>query len=168
MYNSKILLLLIGCLVWITGYSQLYQLPNENSILSFQTTKGKRVSICIDKKQNYLVYRFGTAKKVELEFPKVKDKSSFNQFEYSSYLRGGGIQNEGMELEYLAFTNEGVKYVVYDTYAARGNKYNIGIKVIDVVTEKTTNIPGRYKSRKGSLGILGEMKLVKKGDELYD
>ena len=51
-----------------------------------------------------------------------------------------------MDLNYIYFTNKNFKYVIYDTYFAAGNKQNIGIKIIDLKTSKTTNIKGGRKA----------------------
>lgn len=105
-----------------------YQLKNENLVYQLKMKNGKQLSVCIDKDEKYIVYRYGSKNKIELEYPKEKDLSSFQKFEYSEYKRGGGIQNAAMELKYLAFTNNGIKYVVYDTYFAEINKSNFKTK----------------------------------------
>lgn len=142
-----------------------YQLDNEKLVYYLKMKNGKQLSVCVDKSEKYIVYRYGSKNKIELEYPKKKDLSSFKKFEYSGYSRGGGIQNEAMELTYLAFTNNNVKYVVYDTYFANGNKMNAGIKVIES-KNKITDLIGVQKSVKGSLSDLKDK--VKQGDELYD
>jgi hypothetical protein len=48
----------------------------------------------------------------------------------------GGATNEGMDLNYVYFINNGFQYVVYQMYYAVGSKTNIGIKVIDLKTNK--------------------------------
>lgn len=142
-----------------------YQLKNENLVYQLKMKNGKQVSVCVDKDQKYMVYRYGSKNKIELEYPKEKDLSSFQKFEYSEYKRGGGIQNAAMELMYLAFTNNGIKYVVYDTYFAEGNESNAGIKVIEF-QNKITDLKGLKKSAKGNLSDLKD--IVKEGEELYD
>src|SRR5690606_14985723 len=114
------------------------------------------------KDQKYIVYRYGSKNKIELEYPTEKDFSSFKKFEYSGWSRGGGVENSAMELKYLAFTKNGIKYVVYDTYFAEGNKSNAGIKVIES-KNKITDLKGLKKSIKGSLSDLKDK--VKEGDE---
>ena len=53
-----------------------------------------------------------------------------------------------MELKYLAFTNNGIKYVIYDTYFSEVNKLEAGINVMES-ENKVTDIKGLIKSRKG-------------------
>lgn len=142
-----------------------YQLKNEKLVYQLKMKNGKQVSVCVDKDQKYIVYRYGSKNKIELEYPKEKDLSSFQKFEYSEYKRGGGIQNAAMELKYLAFTNNGIKYVVYDTYFAEGNESNAGIKVIEF-QNKITDLKGLKKSAKGNLSNLKDK--AKEGEELYD
>ena len=142
-----------------------YQLKNEKLVYHLKMKNGKQLSVCIDKDDKYIVYRYGSKNKIELEYPKEKDLSSFQKFEYSEYKRGGGIENSGIELKYLAFTNNGIKYVVYDTYFAEANKLSAGIKVIEL-QNKITDLKGLIKSRKGNLSDFKDK--VKDGDELYD
>jgi hypothetical protein len=67
----------------------------------------KTLSVCVSKTQpDYIVYRFGTKDKIKLEFPENK-ADSWSKFTYSYYLRGGGAENEGMDLNYLSFENGG-------------------------------------------------------------
>jgi hypothetical protein len=142
---------------------------NELVVLSFRTKKQKRVYVCRDQDNKYLVYRFGSKSNVELQFPEKPDSSSFKKFEYSSYLRPGGVENLGMSLDYLSFTNSGYRYVIYKTYASEsvGNEDEIGIRVIHLKTRKETQITGDYTSLVG--GFPEEiMKLVRQSDTLYE
>ncbi len=149
-------------------FGQKYVLKNEKMIYSFQTNNGKVMTLCSDKTGKYIVYRFGTKNNIELEYPNIKDKSSWNKFEYSYWLRGGGIQNEGIDLNYVAFTIEKNKYVIYDTYFANGEKYEVGIRVINLSNNKTLKIIGNGKTQKGTLVDFRFDKSIKEGEELYD
>lgn len=143
---------------------QDYLLNNEELIFSFDTKNGKHVMVAKDKNNLYIVYRFGTKNKVEFEFA-GKSKESWSKFKYSFYLRGGGSQNEGMDLNYLYFTNDNFKYSIYDTYYAAGRDLNVGIKVTNLKTNKVTDITGVYKTKKGSLDDFRENNLVEIIDE---
>lgn len=149
-------------------YNEKYQLENEKLIFAFQTKNRKIATICMDKKEEYIVYRFGTSEKIEMEYPENKDKSSFDKFEYSGWMRGGGIKNSEMQLDYLVFSVNNFKYIVYNTYFAEGDKLNIGIKVLDTQTNQTIDIKGIYGTRKGTLTDFKSDDRIKKGDELYD
>jgi len=164
-FRQLIFFILLGLATTVFGQS--FTLKNEEVIFSFVTQSGKKVTLNKDKANNYIIYRFGTKDKIEFEFPD-KSKSSWTYFKYSFYLRGGGIQNEGMDLNYIYFTNKGFKYVLYDTYFAVGNKQQIGIKIIELKSNKTTNIKGNRKSRKGTLIDFRDNNLLVIGDESFD
>ena len=135
---------------------------NEEVLFSFEPANSpKTLSVCISKTQpDYIVYRFGTKDKVELEFPENK-ADSWNKFAYSYYLRGGGAANEGMDLNYLSFENGGYEYQIYQEYVAEDNTTNVGIKIIDKATNKETDIKGLSNSIEGSLINLRENKKIK-------
>lgn len=146
-----------------------FVLPNEVVVFSFKTKKKKQVFLCRDRENHYLVYRFGSKSKVELQFPGKLDESSFQKFEYSSYFRGGGVENLAMTLDYLSFTNSGYRYVIYKTYASEseGNEDEVGIRVIHMKTQKETNIEGDFNTFGG--GFPEEiMEKVVQTETLYD
>lgn len=117
-------------------------LDTENLIFSFQTEKsGKTVSLCTSKDNRYIVYRFGTKDNVELEFPQVKE-TSWDQFTYSHYLRGGGADNSGLELDSLKFENNGYEYEVYQEYDATSGETLTGVRVTEQASGKVTDIRG--------------------------
>lgn len=131
-------------------FAQNYILSNEVLVYSFETQKGKKLVLAKDKNNQYLIYRFGTATTIELEYPDTT-KESWSKFTYSFYSRGGGIQNEGMDLNYVTFTNGNYQYVIYDTYYAVEDTSEIGIKITNLTNHKTTDIRGIYITKKGSL-----------------
>lgn len=146
-----------------------FVLPNEVVVLSFKTKKKKQVFLCRDKDNRYLVYRFGSKSKVELQFPGKLDETSFQKFEYSSYFRGGGVENLAMNLDYLSFTNSGYRYVIYKTYASEsvGHEDEVGIRVIHLKTQKETSIEGDFNTFEG--GFPEEvMEKVTQSETLYD
>ena len=83
-------------------------------------------------------------------------------------MRGGGIENEGIDLNYVAFTIDKNKYVIYNTYFANGEKYATGIKIINLLNKNVVNIAGNYKTIKGTLIDFRFDKSIKEGEELYD
>ena len=150
------------------SFAQNYIKSNEELIFSFQTKNHKQVYLVKEKSNKYICYRFGSKERVEFEYPTL-NKESWNQFKYSFYLRGGGISNEGMDLNYVYFNNNGYKYVIYYTYYARGNEVEVGIRVIDLKTNKTiSDIKGNPKARKGSLFGFRDNNLLKIEDETFN
>jgi hypothetical protein len=130
--------------------NSIYVLPNETELFSLRTFNEKRMSICVDSNNQYLIYRFGTENNIELEYPKDKFKS-FDLFKYDYYLRGGGIQNEGTDENRLWFINGNFQYMIYDDYYARGEStyYSIEIKNLQNLQEFVVKI--EPTSVKGSL-----------------
>ncbi|WP_068944982.1 hypothetical protein [Chryseobacterium timonianum] len=158
----KKFLILFALAVPLSIWAQ-YLLPNEEIIYSFETKNGKKVVLVKDKKDAYIQYRFGNKNKVEMEFPSEKTKDSWKQFSYRSYMRGGGKQNAGMELNYLSFANNGYQYQLYKSYYAEDESYSTGITVTDA-KGKETDITGIYKTIKGCLCTLSDSNLIVKED----
>jgi hypothetical protein len=136
----------------------------ETLLYSFTTQSGKTMILAKDKKDAYIVYRFGTKDKIELE---VLDKTK-KQFKYSFYLRGGGKANEGMDLNYVYFTNKDFKYVIFDTYSANGNVHKIGLRLINLKTNEAAVIKGIEKTKKGNLIDFRDNGLLEIGEELFE
>jgi len=108
-----------------------------------------------DKNDGYIVYRFGTNAHIDFEFPGVKDSTSWSQFSYNFYFRGGGYQNAGLDIDNLIFENLGYQYNIFSSYSA-GEKENdeyfsIGIIVTDKKNEKKIIIKGRKNTEIGNL-----------------
>jgi hypothetical protein len=158
---------LLAVLISSATYAQKYILSNEAVIFSFHTTSGKRVFLIKDKEEKYISYRFGTNNKIELEFPADK-KGSWTRFKYSYYLRGGGKANKGLDLNYVYFTNNGFKYILYQNYNAVENKTDVGLRIMDIKTNKTFNIPGKYSTKQGTLVDFRDNGLLSEGDEIFD
>ena len=151
------------------GERKLFVLPNEEVVFEFKTKKGKRVTVCKAKNEDYLVYRFGAENKVELQFPEKLDQTSFDKFESYHYFRPGGIENLGMSLDNISFVNGGFRYVVYNNYASEsvGHEEEVGIEIIELKTKKVTRIEGDINSFSGGFpeDILGKLK---EGRENYN
>jgi hypothetical protein len=145
-------------------HAQIYLLANEELIFSFNTKNGKHVVLAKDKNNSYIIYRFGTASKIEFEFP-GRSRESWLKVKYAFYLRGGGIQNDGMDLNYIYFSNNDFKYTIYDTYTTEDQKSDLGVRVTDLKTNKTTDIRGVYKSRKGTLAGFRDNNLLEITDD---
>lgn len=125
---------------------------DEEVLISFKIADSDKIAaICISKlNSDYIIYRYGKPSKIELEYPDKTD-SSWNKFTYSYYIRGGGIENEGMDLNYLNFENGGYNYRIYEEYASQSDETSVGIIVTNLNTGEETVIQGDNNSVKGSL-----------------
>lgn len=137
--------------------------PGEATLFSFVTKSGKVASLCEGPKAAYLVYRFGTAAKTELQYPAVLDASSWQKFTYWSYHRGGGVANAGEELCQLSFKNKGVEYLLYEERHAFMNKakeedshHEVGVNV--GLKGKEIHIVGTEPSIVGSLYLADDQR----------
>ena len=147
-------LLLIPLAFWAQ-----YLLPNEEIIYAFDTKNGKKMALVKDKTNKYIQYRFGSKTKVEMEFPARRTKESWKQFHYNSYMRGGGKQNAGMEIDNLLFTNNGFQYVIFRSYQSEDESFSAGVIITDS-KKKETRITGNYKSVKGCLCHLQDSGMI--------
>jgi hypothetical protein len=142
-------------------------LINEELIFSFNTKNGKRLVLAKDKKNEYIVYRFGTKDKIELEYPE-KNKESWSKFTYGHYLRGGGKQNAGMELESIFFQINNFSYTIYKNFHSEGNSFETGINIRNLSDDKMTIIVGKYNTIKGSFYKLREEELIEEDKDRID
>ena len=147
--------------------AQNYILENEELIFSFNTKNGKKLVLAKDKENKYIVYRFGTKNKIELEYPE-KNEESWSKFTYAHYLRGGGKENAGMELESIFFQIGNFDYTIYKNYHSEDNSFETGIRVKNLSDNKVVDIIGKYKTIKGSLYKLREEELIEEDTDRID
>lgn len=73
----------------------------------------KMLALCaspnLSKASGYIQYRYGLPGKIELEFPKARDRS-METFSYRHYFRAQVDETE------ISFTNEGTSYSIFDDY----------------------------------------------------
>ena len=143
----------------------------ETTLFAFNTKSGKTASLCRGPKGNYLVYRFGTPGKIELQYPAVLNASSWRKFTYWSYTRGGGPENEGHETSQLKFENAGVEYTlsdetiaVYDKNHEEVYRREVGIDVL--VKGKTTSVVGSAATAIGALSKVQDGNKVKIDEDM--
>src|SRR5574337_371735 len=123
---------------------------NEEVVFSFTLNNSKKsIYLCKDKKEKYLVYRFGTNDKIELQYPKKLDASSWKAFTLRGQKRFGGKANAGFGDYSLTFNNNNVAYILFDSWSDKDESKEIGIKVS--TNGKETILKGNYKTKKGSL-----------------
>jgi len=127
-------------------------LDNEDILISFKMeNSSKVVSVCIEKNDAYIVYRFGTRENIELEFPQNKaDSWSHFTYEWS----WGQLYNS----YWIKFNNGGYSYSVnydldFDGYQ-NFQRINCWINVRNISTEKATRLTGVRESIIGGLADL--------------
>lgn len=148
-----------------------YLLSNEEIVYTFSTRKGKIMMLAKDKQNKYLVYRFGTKDKIELEFPGEKNEQSWKKFKFSYYLRGGGKANAGRENDHVYFYNNGFRYTLYRDYDAGDDKtpesFVEGVTVTRLKDYKEiSKITALENSAKGGFYDLRSNGLIEEGEDL--
>ena len=129
--------------------------PDEKVIFGFSLKKSNKiVVVCNQKDDKYLVYRFGTKDKVELQYPNTLNAASWKAFRYSGYSRAGGRRNLAIEMHSLTFKNNQVLYQIKDESGAEHNENSASI-IVNMNGKKTT-LAGRASSKDGSLRWLIE------------
>ncbi len=110
---------LFVCLLVMALFSDKPQpgsLCNTDEKIIFSCTikeNAKIVSLCssreLTKDRGYIQYRFGRPEKIELEFPKSREKSQ-QAFKYSHYFRAQ------VDLTEISFTSDNYQYSIFDDY----------------------------------------------------
>ena len=166
MFMKKSVAILLSLFFGIIAFAQFdNQLckSNEEIVFAFQLKNLKWVSVCKEKNGSYIVYRFGTKSKIELQYPSKLDSTSWQQFTFQGYVRGGGKQNAAMRFGYLNFYNNDINYEVYDLWNSDDDKEKCGVWVKP--NKKTIDMKGNLESRKGSLVELIYEDKIKKEPE---
>jgi hypothetical protein len=134
--------------------------PGETTVFSFVAANGKTVSLCEGPKSAYLVYRFGTAAKTELQYPAALDAGSWSKFTYFRYLRGGGVANAGLEEYRLSFRNGNVEYELYDRTRAEAGKGGEELypREIGIDISAARSITGKASNSRGGLALSDEQR----------
>ena len=145
----------------------------ETVVFSFATKAGKTAALCRGANGSYLVYRFGTAAKVELQYPTKLDASSWQKFTYWSYRRGGGAHNAGLETYRLTFVNNGVEYTIIDEVTALYDKqheeiYPRAVNVTVTVKGKEVTVVGNSDTAVGELVAVSHDHKVKLAEEMME
>ena len=114
------------------------------------------MSICKHKNNDYLVYRYGTTVKIEMQYPNVLDITSWEAFTFSGMRRAGGKANAGFGDYDLSFSINRFNYVVFQTWSDEEGTYVIGVVVRNEKNKSETRIDGLRETQKGSLVLLEE------------
>ncbi len=159
------LLLSVGCQA-NTAEHGLGLCTNEETLLfGFRVSgKDKYVSLCEGQDEKYLTYRFGTSANVELQYPEVLSESSWGDFSFHGYSRGGGVENDAMGDYSISFINQGVEYTISQSWRLRSNEYFLGILIN--TGEKRIVFQGDHGSQSGSLVLLEGKEKIKFSQEM--
>lgn len=125
--------------------SDYLSLRNENVAFSFKTNKGKTASVCVDKENKYIIYRYGTKDKTELQFPEMNNES-WKQFTYTTYYKDKASENNGFQSQKLQFQNGGYQYEIYKEYDVQSGNNLVGIRVKNLSNDEITDIAGDASS----------------------
>lgn len=132
------------------GYNPYLAKRNENVVLSFKTKSNKTASICEQKEGKYLVYRYGTKDKIELEYPTLTD-NSWSKFVYASHFKDKKSKND---IQVLRFENKGYRYEIYYYYDTGLGEEKQGVLVTNLSTDKSTDLKGNNTNAIGNLYIV--------------
>ena len=149
------------------GFCQTALESNEELLFSFKTTSGKTIQIVKDKEDKYLFYRAIKNGKVELSFPE-KNENSWSAFKFTYYFRPNG-NDLGMDVNFLEFYIEGFQYVLYQIYYEADATDKVGVRCIDLKTQKITDVKGIRKTVKGELrGLYNYEKIHSEVGQLFE
>jgi hypothetical protein len=154
----------------IPGRINALRRPGETMLFSFKTASGKTMVLCEGAKGAYLVYRFGTATNVELQYPTMLTATSWKKFTYYPYHRSATPQAERY---FLSFSSGGNEYQLFDRTeqerVAGGDDDYVRYVGVSVTLPKgeVITIRGKQTSVQGDLTLSDEYRARVKqfGDE---
>jgi hypothetical protein len=138
---------------WNCATAKTLCLSEEKVVMSFQINKSKKwLSVCKGRDASYLVYRYGTNRKLEFSFPRILDDSSWRKFEFSGARRLGGKENAGFGDFSLSFSSGANEYSVFQQWSDEDDSYHIGINI--GANKRSISLPGNRNTQEGSLVLL--------------
>lgn len=150
-FTAFLLFFIISCLSCIASRA-ISRRENEKEIFAFDLDEdNKHISLSICEEQpDYMVFRITSNNKNQITYPR-RTKDSWSKFTYSYYFRGGGANNEGLDLNYLSFIIDNKTYKLYDEYSAVNDHTLVGLIIENIETEEKIDYRDISNSRKGSL-----------------
>ena len=151
-----------------TTYDDNLCADNEEILVSFKMINlSKTLSLCVSKSwsapdytvnndgtedklesaPDYIVYRYGTKDNIELEFPNDKI-GSWNKFTLEHRTPLMESSNDRGELNWIIFNNNGRQYMIYEYFM---DNNDIGITIINQITDEKIDLKGLWSSRIGSI-----------------
>ncbi|MBN2608163.1 MAG: hypothetical protein JXA64_03525 [Candidatus Fermentibacteraceae bacterium] len=125
------------------------RLAGEAPLFQFRLEDGSYVVLLEGGSEDHLVLRTGTPDSLLFQYPENPDGTSWDLFLYTFYFRGGGPWNEGLDLNSLTFTAEGVEYTLYEDYYAGDGSLQFGLRI--VYPDGATDLRAVESSLQGSL-----------------
>ena len=133
------------------GLNERLTAKNEETIYSVKISQNNSyATISRAKDNNYLVFRYGTKNNLISAFPQYKE-DSWAQFGVSWYLRGGGAENAGTDLNYLSFNDEHYSYCLFSQYDAIENQHDFGLTVKNKSNKNEDILLGNAETVVGSM-----------------
>lgn len=149
-------------------HAQKLLLANEKVLFSFRTADDRKVVLASDTSDRYIVYRRGTNKNVELQYPPFLDSSSWHLFTYSGVIRPQNFDGSGvLDLNFLTFYHDHRRFIVYQT-TYEGIDRSVGLKVQNVLGNRKTNTRGIYKTVQGDLSVFRGDDRIRQDDKMYE
>ncbi len=134
-----------------SDYNEVLLKENEEVIISFTSVDSSEVvTLCKSNLSDYIVFRYARFDEVKVEFPRDLDES-WSDFKYSYYFRGGGAQNEVLDLNYILFQFDGNSYEIFQEYSSDDELYDVGLRVVNLSTNEERIIQANSASILGSL-----------------
>lgn len=173
--HFKLFLLFKKCIVFfgllMASLNGTGQCPDsaeqEECKFAFYTSDSMRVVLTVAVKNSEPVFRLYRNQELLLQHPEEPD-SGAREFYYSYYFRGGGVDNAGLDLNYLYFTLMDTLYVLYDTYSAEEASHQAGLKLYNLKNELLKIFPARMNSLQGSLTEFRFEEKVRSGERMFD
>ncbi len=164
------LLLIFSLFLLIIASSFIKQ---DVELFSFEDEVGKRYVLSSDVEGSYIYFSITGTDSMEMMYPSIEmmnydSLNSWELFRYSYYFRGGGQENAGLDLNYVYFTYDSTKYVLYNNYSAEEDQETFGLKMIDLRNDSTSLIEGMEGTRKGALIQFRSHAKMKTGRETFD
>lgn len=133
----------------------------EDVAFSFRTLSGLLVSVCRARSDEYLVYRSRTTGGQLEQFPPRLDRS-WDQFALSSYARGGGLRNAGLDLTALSFSDTKQDVEVFQDWSAESDREIAGLKITDHASRREITLDADASTQIGRLGDLRRVTQLKR------
>ena len=152
----------------VSGYCQKPQLKknSEELIYSFITIDNKTVVIAHEKQQNYVVFRYGTKDKIEIEVIESKTTAD-KKFKYSFFSKGTQGKFNYLDLNYLCLNIGSIQYVVFEDYVSIHEQPEVGIIITDANIGDRKEIRGVAATKQGTLTGLKESELIEITTNVY-